>query len=362
MVRKQMEYRKPKHLPTLVVMGIVVGSVGLFALSNWQSPSAVSGEELLKDQSNPEVLTHKDEFRKQYNPDEKTLRPLYEEFVDLIGVNGMLDVMEEQYCHGQGHDLGKLVFERTKDLSASMYVCSNRCTAGCMHGILMGMFGTKGEHVSLERVITEAKAVCSTKEITSTNKVGDCIHGVGHVISELVGGDIDTGIKYCQELNPRPFQHFCATGIFMQRDLDFGLEDAGRGHFPCDQYPFSAACYRYKAKYLISHEVGEQTQIDALINICLGLEGTKRSGCFHGAGFTFLPYLLDNPSGINHLCGAGTKVDRTLCIEGAIETLAEHDPAKAREICNELPDLREQCFYSAEHAMFSLDKSWEGYF
>jgi len=57
-------------------------------------------------------------------------------------------------CHSEAHDLGK-VFAQVGELGPAVQLCGNRCTSGCLHGVLteafLGSVGQEnaGHHVTL---------------------------------------------------------------------------------------------------------------------------------------------------------------------------------------------------------------------
>jgi hypothetical protein len=57
------------------------------------------------------------------------------------------------------------------------------------------------------------------------------------------------------------------------------------------------------------------------------------------------------------VCAHGTLEDQTLCIEGVIEKLADHDEHRARLACNVLEAApAEICSAAATEKMYRLDK------
>jgi len=68
----------------------------------------------------------------------KDKRALYDEYLDVIGANGILDGIEHVWprCHEEAHDAGRVIFARVRDLGSSLRICADRCTTGCMHGVL----------------------------------------------------------------------------------------------------------------------------------------------------------------------------------------------------------------------------------
>src|SRR5262249_18053640 len=117
---------------------------------------------------------------------------------------------------------------------------------------------------------------------------------------------------------------------------------------------FPTACYRYKALELLD-SLGTPTQ---LRQECLRLKDSQRLGCFHGLGHALKEVVFTDPPQLATLCEQGTHNDQIVCIEGAIEKLAEYDEDRAKTVCAFLSNaLRPVCKRAATEKMYSLTKS-----
>jgi hypothetical protein len=125
----------------------------------------------------------------------KNKRALYTEYVPVVGANGVLAGIEELWpkCHSEGHDLGKVIFEKTKDVGTSLRVCRDGCYSGCMHGVLMEAFASARsdatvdaeQHVDIALVKTMMDDICKGDIMTSAYSPGDCAHATGHALMVL---------------------------------------------------------------------------------------------------------------------------------------------------------------------------------
>ena len=88
------------------------------------------------------VQKDREEFTARLRSAGPNKRPLYEQYIDVIGANGILDGIERVWpkCHDQAHDLGKVIYERVQDIGRGLRVCADQCYSGCMHGVLMEAF------------------------------------------------------------------------------------------------------------------------------------------------------------------------------------------------------------------------------
>ena len=328
-----------------------------------------AGRDLFRDEQDPDVRRARNLFRREYllassrQSDENELRGIYERHVPQIGVNGILDVLEESPCHSQAHAVGKIIYARLGALGEAIHLAGDRCTNAVFHGILMEAFTAGSEHLNLLRLEDDIDRVCRP-EVISTQKVGNCAHGIGHAVMSLSRYDVDRAVEACKRLERPQLQYYCATGAFMEYDGVHGGEDVKRSlHYPCDlQADFPAACYRYKMSRTVGEVVARGGGIDTVAAECLPLERQQRLGCFHGLGLAFLRDVLDSPALIKVVCGFGDGDDRRMCIEGAIEKLADLDESAARRACEHVAaEDRSICAAAAAEKMYRLDKDFSLY-
>lgn len=304
-------------------------------------------------------------------------RELYEEFLPRIGANGIRQVVESQFpfCHTEGHDLGKLIFSKLRDVGASLESCADACTSGCMHGVLMEFFTDSSsmagsEHHDHSAQLTAAEVAsriptfCETAAVTRMYRAGDCAHGVGHAVMFLSNYDIPAGIELCDRFPSYALRYYCATGAYMEsrNHPDARWDYPQRGPFyPCDRAVYPAACFRYVMLNTIRWHHPRGGTLD-LQRQCATLTGKYRLGCFHGLGFAHLSQLLRGTKTLAEVCGFGTRDDQTVCLEGAMERLGRFTPVLAAERCESLTDWRRGvCQKAASRKMYDMEKSFAMY-
>jgi hypothetical protein len=91
--------------------------------------------------------------------------------------------------------------------------------------------------------------------------------------------------------------------------------------------------------------------------LCRGLPAAQRLGCFHGFGFANLYAVAQQPDLISTLCPEAPAEERTVCLEGAIESLAAFNPVRASFSCLYLKDqAAETCKAAAREGAYRLSK------
>lgn len=270
----------------------------------------------------------------------------------------LLDSLEKEFpfCHAEAHNLDRTIFKTNKDLGRALSLCDHRCTNGCMHGMLSEAM-SHTEPASIDALMT----LCQGEGSGPRHKVGNCAHAFGHGLLIRAVRDLDRALDLCARLFDERLEYYCVTGVFME--YAEGAEDGHPGHavgmgaekrhLPCHTTAFPAACYRYLLEQMATVLPPAQ-----LLGECLRLTDRVRLGCFHGFGAMYYQAVGEDPSVLPRVCGSGTLEDRTVCIEGAIERLADHDEQRARIACRHLQtETAEICWAAAREKMYRLEKA-----
>jgi hypothetical protein len=269
----------------------------------------------------------------------------FEDNYEKFGPDVMISVLNDnKFCHEQGHNIGRVIYAHTKDVAESTAICKNQCTGGCIHGALMGLIESEhpekktdpGAHVStadLTPALTEKlQTMCDNSAITTYTGRGDCYHAMGHALLTLANYDIPSGIDLCHLYDQQGIGsvYFCATGIYMERDIVYGEDDTKISPiYPCSNYPYPAACFRYTLRRSFKLD----SEYETAAQTCLSLSGSQRSGCFHGLGFGAYKTVYRDKSKVNAVCGQGNDIDKQMCLEGLFGKLSVYDATFKEGIC-----------------------------
>jgi hypothetical protein len=293
-------------------------------------------------------------------------RPLFEAYLPVIGANGIVAGLHEVWpaCHSEGHDLGKVIFARVRDIGQSLHICGDGCHSGCMHGVVMEALTTGGlagpsqiDRGGIGRLLQD---LCrQTEAMTENYSPGDCAHGVGHALTVVTDYDVGRALAGCKAAGEVPLQYYCATGAYMEYVTERDAEDAkAKGWFyPCDSFAFPAACARYKMVHVARrhHEAGRGTA--ALRQQCVKLEGSRRIGCFHGLGNALMPMIARGEVSLNQACLGLVDAEERACIDGAIERMAKFHEARARQVCEAVGGVPGRiCREAAARKMYDMNK------
>ena len=319
--------------------------------------------------SQRQFMEMKKQFEKEYFSAGRSKRQVFVKYLGALGAEAILDFLEATYprCHGQAHEFGQALFARLKEIGPALRECKTRCTSGCMHGVLMEVFAgsrlgaggaTSEQHVIFDDVVTQMTRLCGEGEMSSLYKPGNCAHGVGHALMVVTGHEVEKSLSGCSGFGQPAMEYYCATGIFMEYLVTGRRDDDPRLnllHFPCDTFTrFPAACYRYKASQML-RVLGKD--VGKVAAECLKLPPRLRLGCFHGLGSVHRGPIFENPSVLAKVCRHGSPADQAVCIEGAIEKLADFDERRAMAACATLDGANaEVCQAAAREKMYRLTK------
>ena len=325
-----------------------------------------------------QTVLARQEFVQAYyrTADRRHAEALYERFLPRIGANGLRDGIQTVLpaCHDEGHDLGKLIFSKLRDVGASLESCGDACKSGCMHGVLMQFFAggkpmdpSSHEHtaqLTAGDIAGQIPTFCDSPALTSRYSPGDCAHGVGHAAMFLSRYDIPAGIDLCERFPSYALRYYCATGAYMEYRITKSPADypVHGGLYPCTTAPYPAACFRYVMTNTIQRHFARGGTVQTLQQQCTALSGKYRLGCFHGIGSALEPNVLRGFIPVGVACGIGSRDDQTVCIDGAMERLAKFEPTIAAARCETLKDWRRGvCQAAASRKLYDMTKSFALY-
>jgi len=309
-------------------------------------------------------------------PNTKEQREVYEQYIDEIGSNGLIKVVNElnPTCHSEGHELGKVFYAEVGELASALAACEDACYSGCTHGVLMEAFtltehghvGTPQDHehhIGTEEVYPKLSTLC-TQNIGI--RPGDCAHGLGHAMTALNEYNTLEAEKGCAFFYNKSMEYYCATGVYMEFVGQPSEKQKNKPLFePCDTSKFPAACFRYIMPLVFRNVTAQLGPggIHEVIKGCKQLSEFARIGCFHGVGNAHMPFIAGGAIELGEICGFGNEQDQLSCIDGAIERLSKyHGKDIALEICARLEDeQKELCIAGAEGQLYRTNKSFELY-
>ena len=356
---------------TALVLALIVGIELFIFFGKIDIPIQFETRVLSSQTENITKDSAEKEIRQALHQEEADLTSIFTKNYDLLGSQKILDIMEEELpvCHGEAHRLGEVIYDKTGDYNIAYEKCGDRCSTGCMHGIINRAFAQEsrrvisgGKILDLTNLKSKISEFCSQED---PYEKSNCIHGVGHAMVFITNYNIEESIKGCGLIDDIFHEYDCVAGVFMEFNptASHPKQLASQLHYPCDTFrEFPSACYRYKAWQIISFLGG----VDNAANECTTLEDKRqRWGCFHGLGTEQFEEVYNNPQAILEVCRYGEFNDKRECVAGAIERISYHhrDEDVDLQACEFLQgELKDFCKEVASYRNVTLEHSYDFYF
>ena len=303
-------------------------------------------------------------------------------------------------CHVLSHWVGKRLIVDGIDINAATDLCRSRCTLGCFHGILAGIFdveaaqappqddtasdinaqpadthaswmanvtrGPRG-HIDFKTVVARAQTACE-RFAAKGQIIEECAHGMGHVFMQSKENKVPVALPGCMGFPDTASRYHCAGGVFMENAfVTHAPKDQAQFYDLCESaMPFPEAipaCYRYRIHQIIVEH--DRSILPDTLAYCTTLqEGLQRRACLHGYGFVQRIVVADSPKLLWPICSTGTLNDQKMCFDGALMALAgllqDKYVTARQDICAKEfagpPELRTYCvetvrdgFYGGKH-------------
>ncbi len=307
-------------------------------------------------------------------PEEKLIPvDIFEKFYDTLGPERMLAILDERpYCHSEAHNLGSLMYERTKDMPGSILRCQSKCSVGCAHGVLLGLVAEEREKSGLKgdpraedltpALRTKIAGLCDNPDVTRFTGQGSCYHALGHAYAYFTGNEVLETLKLCKTLSKKGdgAVFHCSIGAYMERSTEYGpvdvKADASR-LYPCTVGDFPSACYRYRIPLLFQRK----SDPEKIAAFCMTLTQPDRGACFHALGLSDYQLAVVEPEAINRVCGAGTMSDKRMCLDGALGQTIAFGLDINESLCDAYAGMTKSECMKSDVSTFNLRRDYSAY-
>jgi hypothetical protein len=265
---------------------------------------------------------------------------------------------DESYndCHDTAHHLGMWLYSYTTDLKEALsYAKPLLCGGAALHGIFQSYFMTGQVHNVVDKNQIMITHLCPISQEENGNWIydRDCIHGIGHGLTELYNYNTTAAVDRCNDFEPQWAQSACSRGVFMQNMIRYletrdGNFDKNNIYFPCDRTveKFAPQCYYYHAQYLLERNGNNLT--DTFVqcdNISLA-EFAKY--CYQGIGRTLYSTVYANAGQAIANCYLGNQSSyHDDCLRGMLRTVLKADVKTdiGFQFCSlSRPDFKAECY------------------
>lgn len=263
-------------------------------------------------------------------------------------------------CHDLSHYIGRLEYQKEKNLPKVFSQCQHVCLDGCYHGAVEGYFISKDIVLSednMSLVGSELAKLCGKAEDYNVVEVYiTCLHGLGHAAMFAADYDLLKALNLCDALATIDQEELCYTGAFMANSAGTKNSDHPSKYlreedpmYPCTilAKKHQKTCYEYNTLsfYNFTNYDWKKT-----IELCGQVPKDYRRGCYQTMGADQVG-MTDNINDIKNACNEIKEPEfNAACIVGAESNLVmrySQDfriPIKYCEIMRD--DQKKPCYYT----------------
>lgn len=249
----------------------------------------------------------------------------------------------KRYCHTHAHHLGMFLYDYFGDLDEAFSHADQRCAGAIYHGVVLRFFMTSVNKTNLADI--DVGSICpKTVDDPYTLTRWECLHGIGHGLTNVYNFDVFSAVRHCEDLEPGWEQISCSKGVFMGNvvhylEIQAGTFDENDIFYPCNAVDakFRPTCYNYHASYILAKNrfsIGNSfKQCDRIVPE----EFVKY--CYFGMGRQLSFQALDDMGLALPICTTGQPAYQSYCFTGiALVILDLKGTDQAFQYCNLLPE------------------------
>ena len=264
-------------------------------------------------------------------------------------------------CHQIVHDLGNDAVVWYGDVGTALTYQGSACWSGYYHGVVE--YAISG--FSDAELVAELPVFCTeqARRLYSFSHF-NCVHGLGHGIMQILGGDLFGTIPYCEVFNDPWEQSSCMNGALMENMIngqqgnprDLRTDDLV---YPCNAVPdvYVADCFATQTSWML-HNLGYRPEdFAAVFAICDGVRTDMVDDCYRALGRDISSVHDQDPGSIVQLCSLGEPDLQDQCYVGAASNTVfnNHDTVQATVICEAIrARFRRACFGARDRIAATL--------
>ncbi len=266
----------------------------------------------------------------------------------------LIHLYEQTYpCHETAHHLGMWFNGYVGDVSEALSYAEQVCGGAVFHGVIQNYL-VKQKFLGASPEDIDIKSICP-KPSGNPYYIDhwQCLHGIGHGLSDSYDYDVLSAVKRCEEFEPGLEQLSCSKGVFMQNEvyhLETGEGDIDEDNifYPCDAVDSirAAPCYHYHVTHMLLQNQGK---LKATFDDCDKIEPSELvKYCYYGFGRQLSATFGGIIENALLLCESGQNSQyHSLCLKGMLLTTINVN--KSTEIgfsfCKALPEkYKEECY------------------
>jgi len=260
-------------------------------------------------------------------------------------------------CHPVMHYLGRLEYQKTRNITQTLIRSRPTCISGSYHGAVEGYF--MAQDIPLndpddELYTKTLTGICGQSSDYPQQEIyNQCNHGIGHALMFVTDADLPRSLKLCDALSSAVESRLCYTGVFMENSNSSTDPNhpskyikADNPLYPCDELgkQYESTCYALKAPYFFTSTGGDW---DKTIELCGKIPQQHQGGCFSTIGANQVGFVTDSAA-LNDNCQRLPSKFRSSCAQGVASHLIIRyggDYKAAMAFCAQVPLSNKQACY-----------------
>lgn len=264
-------------------------------------------------------------------------------------------------CHQIVHDLGNTAVVWYGDVGVALSYQGSACWSGYYHGVVEYAI-SRFDDADLADELPEFCAELAIRKYSFAHF--NCVHGLGHGIMQILGGDLFDTIPYCEVFDDPWEDSACMNGALMENvitgqqgsPVNLRTDDLV---YPCNAVPdiYVADCFATQTSWMLTNTGYRTEGFAQVFAICDGVRADMVANCYRALGRDISSVNGQDPIMIVRLCSLGDPEFQASCYVGAATNAIynDHNTITATEICNSIrARMRRACFQARDNAALTL--------
>jgi hypothetical protein len=271
-----------------------------------------------------------------------------ERLMGEVGVGGAMTTLKalaandprvDRAGHVYAHGVGIKAYLRFQDVPATFGQCPTDFSSGCGHGVIQAYLQSQE---GLDSAAVNTLCAAYRRPDVSQWQLFQCVHGTGHGLVMMYGGDLPAALVTCDQLRSGWDRDSCYGGAFMEN-----IMEATSPHHPASELAASHGGHHQQTFKAID-------STDLLYPCSVVAERYHRS-CYEiqtAAIFKLVKGKIDKASAA---CDTAPEPMRPTCYASLgrdISARARRDPDRSRKYCHQTGESnRPWCYFGAAKAL-----------
>ncbi len=272
-----------------------------------------------------------------------------------------IDEYVSRDCHQIVHDLGNDAVVWYGDVGTALTYEGSACWSGYYHGVVEYAIGQFTD----TELVDELPVFCTEQARREYSFAHfNCVHGLGHGIMQILGGDLFGTIPYCEVFSDPWEQSSCMNGALMDNVItgqqgnpkDLRTDDLV---YPCNAIPdaYVADCFATQTSWMLTQTGYSAEHFAEVFTICDGVRTDMIDDCYRALGRDVSSVHDQDPSAIVRLCSLGNPDLQEECYVGAATNTIfnNNNTVAATEICESIrARMQRACFAARDRVAATL--------